>query len=279
MSRLFVHIGLPKAASSTLQRSLFARHPGLMFLGPRADRPEIDRAFRSLKLDRDFDPAPLRDAVPQDARLPLVLSDEALTAYGADIGERARRLRSAIEPAGVIVCLRRPEDFVISSYLQYARGAGKKFDRLPSLEDWLEEGRIFRGLRYADILSAYAGQQMLVLLFEDLVAQPARFAAEVSDFLGVCPETTRELLARPPENQRISRHSYWRARLAHYPMVSKGLLALRHVVPSRLRQKARAPAKLKLPTRWQRRVKEFAFDQAASLDTSLRQRLDAYGYF
>ena len=45
MNKVAVHIGLPKTATTTLQQKVFPAHPGIRYLGPRAEHPEFDQVM------------------------------------------------------------------------------------------------------------------------------------------------------------------------------------------------------------------------------------------
>ena len=144
----FIHAGLPRTGTTTLQTHLFARHTQVHYLGVfkgklARERPPIDRSSRGLTLFRDaqveslmnellFDGAASPD-LERSKELWRRISDEAPTlrkvwsweGLGTDIAEkreaRAANLARVIGPAKVLITLRHPVRLLESTYFQILR--------------------------------------------------------------------------------------------------------------------------------------------------------------
>ena len=144
----FLHAGLPRTGTTTLQTHLFARHTQVHYLGVfkgklARERPPIDRSSRGLTLFRDahveglmnellFDGAANPD-LARARQLWQKINDEApllrkvwsWEGLGTDIAEkreaRAANLAAVIGPAKVLITLRHPVRLLESTYFQILR--------------------------------------------------------------------------------------------------------------------------------------------------------------
>jgi hypothetical protein len=144
----FIHAGLPRTGTTTLQTHLFARHTQVHYLGVfkgklARERPPIDRSSRGLTLFRDsqvealmsellFDGAGKPDferaaaawsrICESSPRPRRVWSWEGL---GTDVAEkreaRAANLARILRPAKVLITLRHPVRLLESTYFQILR--------------------------------------------------------------------------------------------------------------------------------------------------------------
>lgn len=216
-----IHVGLPKTATTTLQRAVFACHPGLRYLG----RPYPDAQLAAImdavmgENGEDYDGARQRAAldaytasVLADER-PILLSDERLTdSRFVDQALIAERLRALFGPARIIVTVRNQLDLLKSLYV-YRMAATNRFYR--DMEEWLAEeeraepGRLVGLLRYDRLVDLYAGlfgsANVHVLLTEQLAADPEAFFARLCPILGIDAGVAAALAAGRRENARVSR--------------------------------------------------------------------------
>jgi hypothetical protein len=147
-SETFIHAGLPRTGSTTLQTHLFARHTQVHYLGVfkgklARERPPIDRSSRGLTLFRDSQVEALMNQLLFDGaadpdldvaagawqricasspRPHRVWSWEGLGIDVADKREaRARNLARVLAPAKVLITLRHPVRLLESTYFQILR--------------------------------------------------------------------------------------------------------------------------------------------------------------
>ena len=232
--RLFIHVGFPKTATTTLQNHLFARHSQVNYLGKPFSETLAQVERQILTLDSvlfEGRVEALQKAFLQEvgslAGGDLVISHEGFlrnTRYdGHDLGRTASRLRrvfgGALGPAyrlEILVCLRSQVDLILSHYVQFVAGSQKDFDL--HLKAALEEptGGFPGSLFYDELLSFYAAefgrQNLHVLLFEDLIREKARFIEELSEVLCIDPAESLALLDGKHEKQKRKRGAAYLAR-------------------------------------------------------------------
>ncbi len=201
--KLFLHIGLPKTASTFLQAT-FARHHSIGYLG----RPytQENRSFNQLQyaFDGAWDAVEFADVLAQwrsgfTDKSALVISDEMLAGFPAynfiNRSMIADRLAQSIPDAEIILYLRNQRDLLLSMYNHYvkigwiAHPLDTRFVTVPgtgmSLTEWLNgehtwsrsrrfiDNRSFCSVehfRFSTLLALYHQRfaKVHVLLFEDL---------------------------------------------------------------------------------------------------------------
>ena len=236
---LCVHIGLPKTATTMLQRGLFANHSEIEFLGKRAGkrgdakrhRCSSDAAFRlgnqlfwdhALSID-------LEEArrVYHDEILPTIGFDRlpvfSFEGLGAETLARreavARNLRDAFDSCQVIIGIRRPVEWVEAGYFHRLKRChlgehAKRFEflRSPSPEAWLKSvvagKEMAAHLDYARTIGifveALGRSNVGVFALEQLESDPLVFARSLCRFLVIGEEEGTRLLAGHRYNARLS---------------------------------------------------------------------------
>ena len=134
MSKIAIHVGLPKTATTTLQQKVFPAHPELVYLGTRANHPQFDQMMFALcSVDNaDYDANKSSAVVDEllsgqrDDGKPVVVSYESITNQGHDRRVKAERLKALFPDARIVLTVRRPEDMVVSTYFQWLKGFGGK---------------------------------------------------------------------------------------------------------------------------------------------------------
>ncbi len=124
--------------------------------------------------------------------------------------ETARRIREHLPEVRLICCLREPGDFAVSAlrWLQaHTRRFGSTFDEI------VESPHFIRQLAYRENLNAYfdlfSREQIQVVFYEHLKADPRNFIRELYRFIEVEPDYGPEILARKsnvtraPRNRRL----------------------------------------------------------------------------
>ncbi|MBM3516710.1 MAG: sulfotransferase domain-containing protein [Alphaproteobacteria bacterium] len=248
MTRLpALHIGYPKTATTTLQDALFLRHSQIVALGkPWRDEDETDWLVQFHLTDSlEFDAARAREGYVRhlasrgDDGKAIVVSVELFTLpHHADRGLIARRLREAIGPATILVCIREQLDYLPSLYRQQLG----KHATPASFQAWLEASwhdqvhGYLHFLEYHKLVRLYrdlfGAEHVHVLLFEELKADQDAFARRVCRAIAVDPEEGARLL----HGQHI--HPGRSAREIAYNMLRRRLLPgarLRAIAPPPLR--------------------------------------------
>ena len=224
MTTLFIHIGFPKTASSTLQRHLFARHSGLGYLGKPFSETLARVEESILTLDNvlyEERKAGLQDLVRGEiAKFPrdtLLISHEGFlrnTRYGHhDLGTTAQRLHEifgeCLGPDGsvqIIVNLRKQPDLILSHYAHFVRGTQDEFDTY--VEACLKNPKIdfSSSLFYYKLLSHYANlfgkDNLKIIVFECLQRDRGQFVGELSAILGIDADESLRLLEGKHQKQK-----------------------------------------------------------------------------
>lgn len=236
-NKIYVHIGYPKAASTTLQNNLFYRHPNINYLSNNLR--EGQTKFRSDPQTWEFylnitskneleysicDNLTLYHQAIQPyikSNLVNVFSEENLIdpRYG-DNWLRAYRLKQVFPTAKIIVILRNQIEIIRSTYEMYpfiVLGPGSEGEFLP-FNEWLEinltyfNQSLLSGLKFYENLSIYRkifGEKNVgIFLFEELVQELEEFANKISNFLEVDRTKTHELLKLPPRNYAKTHQAY-----------------------------------------------------------------------
>ncbi len=238
----FVHIGLPKTGTKTLQWRLFAEHPEIYYLG-RFDGPAYKARYGRFDCCRDATVQTVMNEIAYSAQtdpdLPRCrrLLEEALTpareadlvpvwsweSYATDTLAkrriRARNLKALFGDARIAITLRNPVALLESAYFQVLKrrnvgGSGKRGRPLfyTTIAAWLEDnlqGSIMPHLEYAETIRTYVDlfgrENVSVLLFENLQNDPAGFIANLCQTIGIDPDAGVRLTAGRGDNARWTR--------------------------------------------------------------------------
>ncbi len=234
MTRLVIHIGVARSATTMLQHEIFARHSGVYYLGKPFCPGNRDTAAGNSRLPAgvvravwaqdslDYEASVLKrrldeayDSSACDGRVAL-LSEEGLS--GGSVADRrlvAERLRELFGPCNILITARNQATCVPSLYAHYLR---KGLVRDRPFETWLEnvlnptnidhvlQGWMVRQFRYFQLYRLYrevfADGAVKVLLYEQLADEPAAFSRELQAFCGIDADETLRLVA---EARRLNR--------------------------------------------------------------------------
>jgi hypothetical protein len=229
MSNVVLHIGMPKTATTFLQRNVYRRHSdieSLRRLAGRDDSPENLHIFNLNSLSDDkFDPVATRyfyqQRIQNSSRKCQLLSWEDLSQSKARVTyqQKAERLFSVFGNSLFLVTIRNPLPLTYSLYSQWLRGVSKPNSSRTYMKynSWLKRHlkKIGRGepselmkLMQGDVVNAYAkffGEgNARIFLYEQLVADKNAFGRNMAAAMGVDPDQFVQLMGNRPVHQRLS---------------------------------------------------------------------------
>jgi len=240
---VLLHVGLPKTATTALQRHLFAKLPGTRSIGKPDPPKPLKKALRRLigesdgeasRSDLECIRAALRPPRPDGST--TILSHEGLTSTRHELRDAdrflrekgfrvqrvrvARRLREACDVAAqVLFTVREQCGWLLSLYGDLVLREGLT----AGFEAWVEAGLDDLGNFSGDpdfhwLVDVYAAEfgaeNVHVMPFEDLRANPRRFAAGVAAAGGL---DEGELLRRISGLPRVKTSGELRQGAFHFP--------------------------------------------------------------
>ena len=260
----FFVIGAAKAGTTSLHWYL-AEHPAVFMTtmkDPAYFAYGVDADGRLLWGNPDLHEFPIKslreyERLFADAGNATAIG-EASTTY-LECPQSAARIRELLPAARILCSLRHPVDRAYSDYLMYLRGHGQRFDPARDLtatapwarpdSHWMQVGRYHEQLsRYFD---AFPGDQICVLLFDDLRRNPEKFVRDTYHFLNVDPAfvpdlETPHMAGGLPASLMLEGLFARGARSAIKPWVPKGAANwLRRFRARTMREAPRLPAELK----------------------------------
>lgn len=232
-----IHIGLPKTATTMLQRHLFAKHSQIYFLGISDVMGERYRRCRDAKtLSIMFDAVWKEPSKPNvelcrkryqeiqciasDNQQSPLFSLETLSLNTRGWREiRASNLRKILGRSKIVMAVRHPVELIRSVYSQYIKrelifAAPGKAARLLDINQWINKG--FKKshtpptchLDYARTIQTYANQfgkkAVYVAVFEDLKEDSSNFIRNLCRFLDIDSQEGLDLTAQKSANVRLS---------------------------------------------------------------------------
>jgi len=242
--RPLVHVGLPRAASTTLQRNLLKHLPGVHLAGlNRFD--DVRRAIKTARWSRSWTPlGPARRMVRRELELArsdgqrLVWSQEHATMTGhhrfARLVARARTVRRIFGDADVLIVLRDPRQVIVSRYrlLILRIMQGKQLDP-PTFDEFLgrdlaresrRAGRAAEYLRYGELVEAYVRafgrDRVHLMVFDDLTEDPVSFSGAVGRLVGLdaaIAQAEAERAAAVPTRNVTNEFDEYRAAVERFP--------------------------------------------------------------
>ena len=308
---LIIHVGLRKAASTTLQKG-FAKLPGLNHFGMWIDEatrfpdPRIPELIQRIILSDgvNYDRAAARDLAEEAILSKLspirinTLSDEKLGGFWRGYADRrliAERLKDLFGNIRIIVMVREQIDHFLANYIalggEYKLAPDRLRVRLPVTDhleymmrypDYEQLGHLKVGqltAMYADIVGR---DNVCVLLFEEMRDDLQTFAKRLGGFLGVDTDAVLACMRGRHENPRrkTERMLAYRSLRAHVlPGVS-----LAGFLPERVQtrfQRALAgggKSNLKLPAEWIERLRAYYAEDNARLAGGFGLDLARWGY-
>ena len=248
-----IHVGAGKTGTTTLQKNLLGQHPSILSIG----RPYPNREWRLLLEDLQYDddyefPAEkflqmCRAAVADARERSLVLSDESL-GHPVQQSTVARRLKSALPEAEILITIRNQYHVMISAWVQnfsvLKRVPSPFLGRYVSFDDWFEFQREHvkgRGVHagyfkcldyyrlYAIYSQAFGRDRVHVLPFEELLRESDRYYAKLAALFSIdASDVAAAFGKRIKERKRVARMKYEFFE-SRFPSIRK----IRRVLPDR----------------------------------------------
>jgi hypothetical protein len=235
----FIHLGLPKTATTCLQTNLFANHSQIHFFGkfsgggtPSKTRPILRSILNGVTLgdiDQDLHKKIKSQlAYASQNHLIPVLSQEKLARENAEKKQKQAELFSNhFGSCRIILCVREPISYIKSYYTQNLKSFHRRWRRprpawmakmgtAPHYFDinewmsvcWDDPGSPCHTLAYADTAAIYANvfgkNQVKILLFEEFVRNPPQFIRQLCDYLQINAEEGVNLIHNKRANEGIT---------------------------------------------------------------------------
>lgn len=237
MNRFFLHVGLPKTGTSTLQRALFAHHSQIYYLGKLVGNGAGRKHCRDMEVQKLLEPLlwnldqPFHIAATRERYTRTVLDNAAVgqlvvaswEALGksspAGFRKMLTRVKSVIDDFGLLFVLRNPLTWAPSQYLQsvqgnYVKNNRGRFASKPylSLESWMAShasrtGHLGEWLCHSSniqiALSLLGRENVGVFLYEELCGQPDAYFTSLARFLGIDVQESLRLALGSHFNTRL----------------------------------------------------------------------------
>lgn len=220
MKRLLLHVGYPKAASTTLQNGLFMqlhKRQAIHFLGrafesrfygTMASKREFKNWFRSVIQHHDADDSlgPLSDSVTNLLSEGLFMMNERHNVEIASPGQLRDFFALKAEKLEVLLIMRAQATLIPSyygqNYLRMKRKSLSGFIDDNVRENWTGEGKIFN---LHNVVRAYASafgeDNVHIVLFEDLASDKQAFSSALASALNLPLDLIQESMGADHLNQ------------------------------------------------------------------------------
>ena len=187
----FYCVGAPKAGTTSLYYHL-KEHPQIFL--PKIKEPDYFRMERTTSISLEK----YKSLYQEASGYPAV--GDMTTIYLMD-EEVPARIREVSPGAKIIVMLRDPVERAFSDYtyhrqaghehLESFREALRRYEDRQSKDWWLSEHYVKGGMYYGQVrryLETFGNDQVLVLLFDDLVRSPNELLSRIARHIGVDPD-------------------------------------------------------------------------------------------
>lgn len=311
----FIHLGLPKTATTCLQDHLFTNHSRIHYFGkfigggfPATVRPVL--LAKHCKI-RTLDPGDIREASigeqlehAAENNLIPVLSNEGLSGgWGWKKSAQAKLLKKTFGNCRIILFVREPSSFIKSYYTQILKGFNKRGlsarwakslgepPRYFDINEWLSRAWYSLNspgqfLSYANTAKIYAKvfgrENVKIFIFEAFVQNPENFITSLCDHMGIDSKEGFDLINGKRSNERIT--TEYIRRLQEIEQSESLTQQFRNALPKERREmldpKNQSGDKFKpeLPEKWLKKVNALADKQNRRLVKEWGLPLSDYGY-
>ena len=240
MSKVFLHIGYPKTATTTLQKHVFSTSNDLLFLGKPFEKQVeswiYDMCYNtSLDYSHDDFQGWIQD-VRDKSSAPIFLSHEGFLMPSAqDLKIICERIRTVFGSCHIVLTLRNQWDLVSSFYYSaglngahlFGSGVATNYSSYPlSVNEWVEANFVnksaplkfhhksfFAYLNYYKVIhylrSLFGEGNVSILFFENFKQNESLFIRQFEDMLG-CEFSIKSLDGKH-ENKTFYQGMNWKA--------------------------------------------------------------------
>ena len=299
-----IHIGANKTASTSLQRRLFSKYPGIRYLGEDCEGyMELKPILDSLVADDDshfeFEMAKRvfsdRFNAGDEEAICVYSNEDIMTSPLPSVC--AARLKNLVPDAQVVMVIRNQLSVWPSWYANhgaYLKNVPRRYwRRHVGLEEWLDfcfsfprktpvEAMNYE--RYFKIFEReFSFSRIHVLVYEDLLADPASYYKQWSSILGIPQQDVLRLMVNHVERRRNTGrrmlYDLWVSRLSVIPGFAASQMAMLRLLPAVTKWLDDGPsAKIALPKIWEQRVSDYYRRSNGNLVKMTGLDLARYGY-
>lgn len=280
---VYIHIGYPKSASTSLQENLFKKHPGIHYL----DSPCILVNRKHIVV-----PKTLKFST---SKVNLLSSEGIL--WDLDWKKKINTLARLYPNAKIIIVIRRQQDILKSYYNHFAGEPvidDKSQRKFIPFSEWIDlhmsySKRTFLSNLYYDKVvneckKKFGAKNINILLFEELGNNLSEFSKSLSNILCINPVLTNKLLELSSKNPSCGLNELRKIIRRIYPKLHP-----RKILPSFLflkiarilfiLTKGIKPKKLKYTTKQRLRLNALYKQSNIRLQKGTGLPLKKYGYF
>jgi hypothetical protein len=312
-----IHVGYPRAGSTSLQRNLFNKHSELNYLGVYSKKYEgglkefysniiklSNLSYRYSKTEELFKRV-IEPYLENYNGVPMFSLEDFISSWYSDNEEKAKRLKHFFPEGKIIIVIRNQLDIICSlydhinfiilcdrqknhSYGPLGPGSG---DKILSLDEWLRrsflnlERSSLIGFKYYEIAKAYSelfGKENVgIFLFEELANDLDLFAKKLSGFIGIDFKQTKELLSQPGKNSSTT-EKYMN--LLKFKKRFLPFLKIKKIIPPALRKQllqflqTGKSKKSELNEHWRKELSKLYADSNKKLQDELKLDIGKYKY-
>ena len=240
---IFIHIGYPKTATTTLQNNLFPNHSELNYLRKGGNNLHLihDAFFsreNSFKKNINKYKEELLKVTQNQVKGKFVYSEESLTSFSMffrfqprpyiwtlEPNSIARKLKIAFSDTDVFDCtkitvtIRKQDDMIKSMYAQVYNFVFKKFRETKTFKRFLnyslhevQDNFIVDSLHYDEVISEYetlfGEDNICVLVFEEFKKDKLAYINKLCIFMNIDEKEALRLVENKHSNKRSSLNGY-----------------------------------------------------------------------
>ncbi|MBO6815752.1 MAG: sulfotransferase domain-containing protein [Rhizobiaceae bacterium] len=241
MEKLLLHVGMPKTATTTLQRHVFTKHPDLFAITMFGS----DLSTKLCMIIDELNRTPLDKIAGIQTRFfdlfdresiksPVLISREDFTfPRKTDLETSPEKLKRTLGDAKIIYVVRQQFEWLQSYYLHHQRRHGSRKMLMPAsylkAESEKRNGGVLSVLDFADQLAkweaAFGRENIVVIPFEMMKSDPTKFFRLFFSPVKLKPDGFVRLLAEAPsENQRFSMDDFHAGRMRTHMRKSAPIL-------------------------------------------------------